>query len=120
MSASTTKRGYGHRHRERRKQVAISVEAGLASCARCGLAIEPGEPWDLGHDDFNRSRYTGPERRACNRATAGRTRKSWEFSIPADEGLLPVSQWSRDWHSPDQHVCGVCPCPMCAGRAPDA
>jgi hypothetical protein len=40
-------------------------------CARCGERIEPGEPWDLGHDDVDRSRYTGPEHRRCNRSTRG-------------------------------------------------
>jgi hypothetical protein len=43
---------YGYEHRRRRKQVARSVEAGLAHCARCGLPIEAGSLWDLGHNDL--------------------------------------------------------------------
>jgi hypothetical protein len=65
-------RGYGLRHTTIRKQVGRLVAAGGAVCWRCESAIEPGEPWDLGHDDVDRSVYRGPEHRACNRATAGR------------------------------------------------
>lgn len=64
--------------------------AGAVDCGRCGepidphgdadeLGIEPGQTWDLGHDDENPAIYTGPEhaRRtsrhpACNRATSPR------------------------------------------------
>lgn len=68
----TSERGYGTHHQALRKQVAPLVAGGGVACARCGGAIDPDEPWDLGHDDHDRSRYTGPEHRRCNRATAGR------------------------------------------------
>jgi hypothetical protein len=68
----TTQRGYGAKHQALRKAWARKVAAGGVSCARCGLEIVPGEPWDLGHVDGDRSRYTGLEHRRCNRATAGR------------------------------------------------
>ena len=48
-----------------------AVEAGGATCRRCGEPIEPGTPWDVGHvvdvwaggDPDN----VAPEHRACNR-----------------------------------------------------
>jgi len=65
-------RGYGPAHRMRRRMLATRVEAGLEYCARCGERILEGEPWDLGHDDYDRRLYLGPEHRRCNRSAAGR------------------------------------------------
>lgn len=52
---STGARGYGHRHQSLRKQWRRLVDMGAVVCARCGFPIVPGEPWDLGHDDHDRS-----------------------------------------------------------------
>lgn len=66
---TTTQRGYGTAHRKLREQVRPQVEAGHATCWRCGDPINPREPWDLGHDDQDRTQYRGPEHVRCNRAT---------------------------------------------------
>lgn len=70
----TSQRGYGTEHQKIRKQWTPLVARGGVDCARCGQPIIPGETWDLGHDDHDRSKYTGPEHPRCNRATAGRSR----------------------------------------------
>ena len=68
----TVANGYGARHKKLREHYRRPVATGTVRCARCGGLIAPGEPFDLGHDDFDRSRYAGPEHVKCNRATAGR------------------------------------------------
>ena len=67
-----------------RKRWAKVVEAGDAYYApRCGKWISPNEPWDLGHDDTDRTKYRGPEHRACNRGAP-------------DQAEVPRRQ-SREW-----------------------
>jgi hypothetical protein len=76
---TTAQRGYGHHHQKMRRKYASLVASGRAWCARCGEPIEPGEPWDLGHDDYDRSKYMGPEHARCNRGAPNRctTSRAW-------------------------------------------
>lgn len=69
---NTTQRGYGHSHRQERDRWKPLVDAGQVSCWRCGSWLNSDEPWDLGHDDHDRSLYRGPECRSCNRSAAAR------------------------------------------------
>lgn len=66
--APTATRGYGAQHQRLREEWKPKVEAGGVNCAYepCGKPIRPGEPWHLGHDDNDRTKYKGPEHRACN------------------------------------------------------
>ena len=65
-------RGYDAKHDAERKRWAPIVATGAVKCWRCQVLLEPDEPWDLGHDDHDRSIYRGPECVRCNRATASR------------------------------------------------
>jgi len=65
-------RGYDAQHDAERARWAPLVATGNVKCWRCRLHIAPDAPWDLGHDDRDRTVYRGPEHEACNRATAGR------------------------------------------------
>src|SRR5215471_14288220 len=81
MSRQTTSKArYDWQHQQRRAAFAPIVLAGGALCARCHEPILPGEPWDMGHVDGDPSRYSGPEHRRCNRATAARR---WQPDPPA-------------------------------------
>jgi hypothetical protein len=57
---STTARGYDSRHQRLRARLAPIVATDTVTCARCGRLIGPGQPWDLGHVDGVKTRYTGP------------------------------------------------------------
>lgn len=71
---TTTQAGYGARHQAERKRWVPIVRAGGVNCARCGLPIEEWMPWDLGHVDGDRSRYSGPEHRHSRHCPAGGNR----------------------------------------------
>jgi hypothetical protein len=86
MAGITTLSGYGNQHQKLRAAWRPYVEAGEVDCARCGKPITPGTPWDLGHDDQDRSRYSGPEHATCNRATRSADRAS-------DPDPTPRTRW---------------------------
>lgn len=79
---STAARGYTGEHVRRRRADAKLVEAGGAVCWRCGRPIVPLKirradgrwvsNWHLGHDDFDRGVYRGPEHERCNTGAGGR------------------------------------------------
>src|SRR5215475_4404696 len=98
---TTTGRGYGRRHQQVRRRFEPIVLAGGVRCARCGEPIRPGEPWDLGHVDGDRSRYSGPEHRACNRATTARLWQPQPELEPERDGLdASDPRWRVPWLEP--------------------
>lgn len=68
--ASGIARGYGATHRKERARWERVVRSGRATCAKCGMPIRAGDPWDLGHTD-DRTGWTGPEHPRCNRSAGG-------------------------------------------------
>lgn len=67
---SKGERGYDREHYALRASWKPKVATGTVLCARCGCLIGADEPWDLDHDDNDRSRYLGPSHARCNRATS--------------------------------------------------
>ena len=68
---TSTARGYDSTHRALRADYAARMATGETfTCWRCGDPITG--PFDLGHDDNDRTRYRGPEHPSCNRATSSR------------------------------------------------
>ena len=75
----TTELGYGYHHQQARLKWAPVVALGQTTCTRhgqpqfpdCPGLIQPGDVWELGHDDADKTIYTGPEHRTCNRRAGG-------------------------------------------------
>lgn len=70
-SGSTTARGYGYEHQQRRLRALAALRQREAMgaetpCARCGRPVYSGQPLDLDHTD-DRSGYRGLAHRRCNR-----------------------------------------------------
>jgi hypothetical protein len=118
---------YGTAHKKERARWTPKVRAGKVDRWRCGKRIEPGEPWDLGHDDDNPKRYRGPEHRRCNRATLPRMLAKARAEAEAHdcrEEFDPercsecrrrdpnpgnaVNCWSRHWTGPFNPRCPNC------------
>lgn len=94
-----------------RERYRPSVESGDAVCVRCLVPIAPpGEPcpkcgrvtakgrpsqgqccWDTGHDDVDRTLYSGPEHGCCNRRAGAR--KGGRSSARKRRTRV----WSRQW-----------------------
>jgi hypothetical protein len=70
----TVRRGYGQRHRELRRKWQAVVDAGAATCGRCGELVAPGARWHLGHLDGSKMEYreNPVEHEACNIAARNR------------------------------------------------
>lgn len=69
---SRQERGYDAAHTKLRQAWVRKVSTGTVKCWRCGKRIAPDEPFDLGHDDQDRTKYRGAECIKCNRGTATR------------------------------------------------
>lgn len=73
MFGRTIANGYGKDHKRLRAEYAQRMANGERfRCWRCRKPVNPERPWDLGHDDRDRSLYRGPEHVGCNRATKRR------------------------------------------------
>lgn len=85
MAGKTTAAGYGGPHQRLRRMWAQIVDAGGATCARCGRAIAPGSRWHLDHADDRRG-YIGVSHSYCNTTAPNRRRGRRRYAQPA-----------RDW-----------------------
>lgn len=83
MLGRTISNGYGKEHKRLRAEYAQRMADGETfRCWRCTRWVDPDRPWDLGHDDWDRSVYRGPEHVACNRATKRRRNRRGAIVTP--------------------------------------
>lgn len=88
---------YGYNHQEMRARLAPIVEMGGWICTRyehpqfpdCPGEILPGDPWDLGHDDRNVTRWSGPEHQACNRK-AGALKAAAQLELNVEAARIRI------------------------------
>jgi hypothetical protein len=91
---TTTEQGYGGPHQRERRRWRPDVAAGQVDCARCGERILPGDDWDLGHVDGDKSAYAGPEHQRCNRLAGSREGNARRWGhVPRDPGPLGPHEW---------------------------
>ena len=69
---SRQRRGYTSTHDALRRRWAAAVRRGGVHCGYCGAQISPGDPWDLGHPNDDKSQAPAPWHQACNRSFAAR------------------------------------------------
>ncbi|MBU4213558.1 MAG: hypothetical protein KJ792_02755 [Actinobacteria bacterium] len=89
----------GRRVMARRAHYQRLIDSGQVICPRCGLPIERGQPWDLGHvvphalgGTFERD-GDQPEHAYCNRAAGGRLAHTLA-APPRRPGVVPSR---RSW-----------------------
>jgi hypothetical protein len=65
-------RGYGPVFQRTRRMWVQRIALGGVECVRCGKPITSADPFDLDHDDNDRSIIRGPACPSCNRSAGGR------------------------------------------------
>jgi len=91
QKVSATARGYGRDHKKLREQWEPLVATGSVRCWRCHEFISPGVKWHLGHDDFNRGVYRGPEHAKCNLSGAAKKARLVQMLGKNTQG--PIDRW---------------------------
>jgi NAD-dependent dihydropyrimidine dehydrogenase PreA subunit len=92
---SRRERGYDAEYDRARVRAKTKVEAGQATCWRCGSWLNPTLPWHLGHDDNDRRIIRGPECVRCNLGAAARKTNAIRRAKSARRKAMTIR--SREW-----------------------